>query len=82
MRSHTGELLYRTTDLVEAALIELELVRRSIPVVTSNGDGMSVMGALPGEPFYVELWTPAERLSEARESVESFLASRERGDTL
>ncbi len=82
MRSHTGELLYRTSDRVEAALIEIELVRRSIPVVTSNGDGMSVMGALPGEPFYIELWTPAERLSEAREAVEPFLSSCERGDSL
>lgn len=80
MRSHTGELLYRTSDRIEAAMLELELRRAEIPCVTASGDGVSMMGALPGEPFYVELWTPAERLGEARDVVASFFARRERRD--
>ncbi len=80
MRSHTGELLCRTADGVEAALIEIELVRNAIPVVSSSGYGVAVMGALAGESFHVDLWGPAERLLEARQLVESYFAARNRAD--
>lgn len=80
MRSHTGELVFRTSDRIEAALIEVELGRHAIPAVSSNGDGIAAMGALPAEPFYVELWAPAERVGEARHVVEAFFASRKRRD--
>jgi hypothetical protein len=79
-RSHTGELLYRTADRIEAAMIEIELGRHAIPAVSSNGDGIAALGALPAEPFYVEIWVPADRVSEARRVVDACLAKSRHED--
>jgi len=80
MKSHNGVVLYRTPDRMEASLIELELVRLGIPCVCSHGDGVSLMGPLSAEPFYVELWVPADRLADARTAVNELHASRRERD--
>jgi hypothetical protein len=72
MANEPGVLLYRALDLVEASLIQETLRASGIPAVSAGGNAMTNEG-LRMDPFFVEIWVPADRLAEAAELVERSL---------